>query len=251
MRRYLLLLLSIFCFNLVSAQYCPPLSGKLGEYNSFHVTAGYGVTKMYGDVSNNSDVGYAGTIQVDYQFFPGLYIGLESQFGSLKTNVNSNEDPRQSHNNYLAGGLVLTAHPFLLLSDTKVHRRQLIDVIVESIFVGVGSLYVVNNYDNIYRSLINYSTYGAIDHFDEDGDAVFKSRTRSLIFPSINVGSVIPLNQNSLTKSNILSLVLKAQMNFGRNDLLDGYTPYNSAAVRIQGQSDVYSFYSLGLRYSF
>lgn len=251
MRRYLILFLSICCFNVASAQYCPPLSGKLGGYNSFHVTAGYGITKMYGDVGNNSALGSAGTIQLDYQFVRGLYVGLESQFGSLKTEVKSNADPRQSQNNYLAGGVVLTAHPFALLSNKKFIHRRLVDDIVESIFVGVGALYVINNYDYVYRSIIDLSTYGPIDSFDEDDDPIFKTRTRSLILPSLNVGSVIPLNQNSLSRSNMLSLVLKAQLNFGQNDVLDAYTPYGPNGIVVEAANDVYNFYSLGLRYSF
>lgn len=251
MRRYLILLFGIFCFNVVSAQYCPPLSGKLGEFNSFHVTAGYGITKMYGDVGNNSALGSAGTIQLDYQFLRGLYIGLESQFGSLKTEVKSNAEPRQSQNNYIAGGIVLTAHPFALLSNKSYMHRSLIDNIVESIFVGVGSFYVVNNYDYVYRSITDLSTYGPIDSFDEDDDPIFKTRTRSLILPSLNVGSVIPLNQNTLSKTKMLSLVLKAQVNFGQNDVLDAYTPYGSNGRVIEAANDVYNFYSLGLRYSF
>ncbi|MGN0003657.1 MAG: hypothetical protein ACI35V_09490 [Sphingobacterium composti] len=241
------ILLPFFAFS----QYCPPTSGKLGEYSPFHVTAGYGITKMYGDINNNSAIGGAGTIQLDYQFIRGLYIGVETQFGSLKTEVNSNAEPRQSHNSYFAGGLVLTAHPFQLVAKRNYMHRKLADDILESFFVGVGSFYLINNYDHIYRNVNDPSTYGPIEDFDENQQPIFKTRTRTLILPSLNVGSVIPLTQRSYHNANILSLVVKAQFNFGQNDLLDGYTPYNSNGRVVEAENDVYNFYSLGLRYSF
>lgn len=241
------ILFPFFAFS----QYCPPLSGKLGEYSPFHVTASYGITKIYGDINSNSAIGSAGTIQLDYQFIRGLYIGIETQFGSLKTEVNSNAEPRQSHNNYFAGGFVLTAHPFQLAAKQSYMHRRLTDDILESFFVGVGSFYLINNYDYIYRNVNDKSTYGPVEAYDENQEPVFITRTRTLILPSLNVGTVIPLSPRTYHKSNLLSLVVKAQLNFGQNDLLDGYTPHDSNGRRIETADDVYNFYSLGLRYSF
>ena len=87
MRFYLILFFCICSLAPVIAQYCPPLSGKVGETKRFHITAGYGITQLYGDVNENNAVGSSGTITVDYQFRKGLLIGIESQFGSLITEV--------------------------------------------------------------------------------------------------------------------------------------------------------------------
>ena len=250
MRLFLITIFCVYCSTSIFAQYCPPLSGKIGEKKSFHITAGYGFTKMYGDISNNSALGSAGTIQVDYQLKKGLYVGVESQFGKLKTEVSSNADARQSINDYTAAGVVATIHPFELLAKRRSHLQTATDVFLNSFFVGVGTLYVINNYDQVYRNFNDLSSYGPIEGYDENDDPIFHTRTRSLVLPSLNFGINVPLIYG-YSNDYMLSLVLKGQVNYAQNDVVDAYTPYDSQGVRIQGESDVYNFYSLGIRYSF
>lgn len=248
MRFSLLLSILFFIPSLSIAQYCPPLSGKVGDAKLFHVTVGYGITKLYGDVSANSALGSAGTITFDYQIKKGLFVGIESQFGSLRTEVSESADSKQSHNDYLAGGVRVSFHPFAFFSKNN-YSRSYSDLLLESLYVGVGSLYVINNNDYIFRNVSDYSTYGVIEGYSNSGEPIFKDRTRTLILPSLNFGTVLPLNNQNMNRS--LSLVLMGQLNFGQNDFLDGYTPYDSTGKLIEGANDVYNFYSLGFRYSF
>lgn len=250
----LLLILSVLITTplLAISQYCPPLSDKADGGRQFHITVGYGITRLYGDVNENNALGSAGTIKFDYSFIKGLYFGLESQFGSLKTDAINSAVPRQSDNDYIAGGVVATIHPFEFFSGKKYGRPTFGDLFAESLFIGVGALYVINNYDYIYRDVNNPSTYGVIEEVNEYGYPTFKERTRSLVLPSLNFGTAFPLNyQHNNYRGNVLSAVLKAQINFSGNDALDGYTPYNSDGTLINSANDVYNFYSLGLRYSF
>lgn len=234
------------------AQYCPPLSGKADGGRQFHITAGYGITRMYGEVNDNNTLGKAGTVKIDYSYFKGLYFGLEAQFGSLLTRNMRGTDSRASHNDYLAGGLVATFHPFEFFLDRKFTRPTFSELFLESLFVGVGALYVVNNYDYIYRNVSNLGTYGEIEYIDEFGNPTFKERTNSFVFPSLNFGTALPLNYPyNNNGGNVLSVVLKAQVNFAGNDLLDGYLPYDTKRGALQSANDVYNYYSLGLRYSF
>ncbi len=250
MRILLIISLGICMPFFAFSQYCPPLSGKVGETKLFHITAGYGITKLYGDVKSNNAFGSAGTINLDYQIKKGLLIGLESQFGSLRTEVTNTADPRQSHNDYMAGGLRVLIHPFSFFSKNS-YLRSYSDVLLESLYLGVGSLYIINHYEYIYHNVNDYSTYGMVKGFDSSGDPIFEDRTRTLILPSLNLGSSIPLNNQLLSSGPVLSLVVNGQFNFGRNDALDGYTPYGANGRLSQGKDDFYSFYSLGLRYSF
>lgn len=251
--RHLFILSFLFITPLlVFSQYCPPLSGKADGGRQFHITAGYGITKLYGEVHNNNALGTAGTIKVDYSYIRGLYIGLESQFGALRTESINSGDPRESHNDYIAGGLVATLHPFEFFTDRKYSRPTFGDLFLESLFVGVGALYIINNYDYIYRDVNNLNTYGEIEEINEYGYPSFKERTRSFIFPSLSFGTALPLNyQYNNYRGNVLSVVLKGQINFAGNDLLDGYSPYTSEGNLAKSANDVYNFYSLGLRYSF
>jgi len=250
MRHFLILFFNICCFNIVSAQFCPPLSGKLGETKKYHITAGYGITKIFGDVNQNTALGSAGTVAIDYQIKKGLLIGIESQFGSLRTEVSTTADPRQSHNNYFAGGLRLTMHPFGFFSRRN-YLTSYGDVLLESLYVGVGSLIVSNKYDYIYHNVNDLSSYGMIKEFDSNDHPIFEDRTQSLIFPSVNIGAAVPLNNKMNNNGPILSLVINAQFNMSQNDVLDGYTPYGANGKVMQGANDFYNFYSLGIRYSF
>ena len=252
MRIFAVIFFSFIFFAPVYAQFCPPMSGKVGEKKLFHITAGFGITKLYGDLGDNDALGSAGTILVDYQVKKGLFVGIESQFGRLLTEAsdNFNANAKQSHNNYMAGGFRVTFHPFGFFANKK-YLQSYTDVLLESLYVAAGSLYIINNYDYVYRNLNDFSTYGDIAGRDNNGDIIFSDRTRTLILPSLNVGTVLPLNNTLSNTGPVLSLVANAQVNFGGNDLLDGYTPYDGNGRLIPGNNDMYNFYSLGLRYSF
>jgi hypothetical protein len=250
MRKLTIILFSIIIGNVASAQYCPPLSGKTGEILKFHVTAGYGVTRLYGEVNQNEKYGSAGTILADYQIRKGLMVGLESQFGSLSAGSKQNNNVLETHNNYIAGGVRLTFFPVGFFSKQKIIRNYS-TVLLESMYLAVGSLYVVNNYDYVYRNVLDGRTYGEIAGTDENDNPIFKDRTRTLILPSLNAGLLIPLNNPMSTSSSRISLVLNGQINFGNNDNLDGYVPRTDSGRVVEGKNDVYNFYSLGLRYSF
>lgn len=236
--------------NLTYAQYCPPLVGKLGNDNKFHITAGYGITSTYGDVSENEEFGSAATILIDYQVKRGFLVGLESQFGSLISGSTQNNNVMQSHNNFFAGGFRITFSPYSFFSSKKI-LTSYSSAVLESFYIATGSLYVINSYDYVYRDLNDTKTYGPVSGRDENGNYVFRDRTRTLILPTLNAGTVFPLKSNTSVSGSFLSLVLNAQFNFGWNDLLDGYVPYNTDGTLHQGKNDVYNYYSLGLRYSF
>lgn len=253
MRPLLIIIFCVYCSIDAFAQYskyCPPLYGKIGDKRPYHITAGYGVTKLYGDINNNTAIGSAATLQFDYQVLNGLYIGIESQAGVLRTDVKTTADPRQSENDYLAGGLVATIHPFEMILGSNQRTRNPINGVLNSIFVGLGALYVINNYDNIYRSASDFTTYGPIAAYDQNNEPIFETRTNSFVFPSLNFGLNIPLI-NVYDYEYTLSLIIKGQLNYANNELLDGYVPHDSQGVRYPSENDMYNYYSLGIRYSF
>ena len=249
----LLLIITFLCINYFSVQaqkYCPPLSGKLGGIKKYHINAGFGVTKLYGDIEDKISRSTAGFLGFDYQLIKGLYIGVEGQMGALEQQWRNNTDPRRVRNEYLALGGLVTIHPVEVFSANKrAFRSDFSQNIIESFFISVGTYGVINNYENIYRNLNDLRTIGPISSYDENGDPIFDDRSKSLMLPSVAAGLAIPINKGFGMK-NYVSLLIRGQFNFSNNEYLDGYVPYGNDGFAVQGKNDFYNYFSLGLRYS-
>ena len=259
MRKFLLFIILCLGFTNLKAQlFCPNGYGKYSEnLKKYHVTAGYGVTALYGDVTTSEQFGNAGLVKFDYQIIKGLLVGLEGQFGTLK-NIGDNSDRRYVNNKYKAGGIMLSAHIFdLLLEDRKYTFKSFGENLLDGIYVGVGILGVSNKYSSIFRDDNDYITYGPIEHddngnviYDNNGRILFKEKINSITLPTFNTGIAVPLI-SSYKNNNFFSIVLNAQFNLSNNDELDGYIPSDGSGRNISKKNDVYNLYSAGLRYSF
>jgi hypothetical protein len=249
----LLLLFTFLSATTFAQLYCPPTQGKQSK-TKYHVAAGVGLTFLYGDIEKPNTNGTAGFLAFDYTVIHGLDVGLEGQFGTLEATGDITDD-REVKNKYLAGGIMIKAFPFKLFSKNHYTQSGFGKILKESLYVGVGLLGIVNNYDTVYRSNSDLSTYGPISHYETDVDGssvpVFKKKINSITLPTLNVGLAVPINQMYTTNGRYWSVLLNGQFNFANNDLLDGYMPYDSAGNRVGKKHDFYSFYSVGVRYSF
>lgn len=249
------LVLILVFFGAKAQEGCPTPFGVQNELKRYHVSAGVGLTNLYGDIDKPSTIGKAFFVKGDYQIKRGLYAGIEGQFGSLEA-VASIIDAREVKNNYLAGGLILTFHPFEFFSSGSSSQESVIGVLKNSFYVGVGILGVMNNYDSVYRKndmdvTVPPGHYGPIESDNGTGNPVFKKKINSYTRPTVNVGLAVPINRRYSKSGSYWSALVNAQFNFANNDLLDGYIPYNESFQRIGTKNDMYTMYSLGARYSF
>lgn len=256
MMRSIFSLVLILVFVGVKAQEgCPTPFGVQNELKRYHVSAGVGLTNLYGDIDKPATMGKAFFVKGDYQIKRGLYAGIEGQYGTLEA-VASMTDPREVKNNYLAGGIMVTFHPFEFFSLRQPSRQSIGRVIMDSFYLGVGVLGIINNYDSVYRKsdadvTVPSEHYGPIESNDGTGNPVFKKKINSITIPTANVGFAFPVNRRYLKSGNYWSVLVNGQFNFANNDLLDGYMPRDSSGDRIGTKNDMYTMYSLGARYSF
>lgn len=246
----------ILGFSVVKGQEgCPAPFGMQNEIKRYHVAAGVGFTQLYGDIDKAGTLGRAFFVKGDYQISRGLYVGLEGQFGSLEV-MSTLKDPREVTNNYLAGGIMLTFHPFEFLLSRSVTRPSVGNMLMDAFYVGVGVMGIMNNYDSVYRksdgdAVVPPSNYGPIETDDGTGNPVFKKKINSVTIPTVNVGFAVPINRRYSRSGSYWSVLVNGQFNFANNDLLDGYMPYDAQFNRIGTKNDMYTMYSLGARYSF
>ncbi|ERJ59770.1 hypothetical protein [Sphingobacterium paucimobilis] len=257
----------VFVFVIITVRAqpgCPPPFGVQNELKKYHIAAGVGLTHLYGDIHKAGTLGKALFIKGDYQIKRGLYAGVEGQFGILEAmedNILANSN-RYAKNSYMAGGLMVTFHPFEFFALGNGFQTSALDVLKNSFYVGVGVLGIMNNYkDDVFRDegyyLLDYKgpvppgNYGPIDHYNEKGIPVFKKKINSVTIPTVNIGFAVPVNRRYSKSGNYWSVLVNGQFNFANNDLLDGYMPYDDQFRRIGTKNDMYTMYSLGARYSF
>lgn len=218
-RSSLLLLFTFISTHIFAQLYCPPIQGKRSE-GRFHIAVGVGPTLLYGDLGSPETTGFAGYLAGDYTVIRGIDVGIEGQLGSLQAVGEDISDNREVTNNFKGLGVMVKVFPFRLLTEKKFNRMSFADNLKESLYVGVGVLGIVNSYDSIYHE-----------------------RANSITLPTLNIGFAIPVNQLSTSTGRYWSVILNGQFNFANNDLLDGYD--------VGTKNDFYSFYTLGVRYSF
>ncbi|WP_164108111.1 MULTISPECIES: hypothetical protein [Sphingobacterium] len=254
------LVLILVFFGANAQQGCPTPFGVQNELKRYHVAGGVGMTRLYGDIAQPSTLGRAFFIKGDYQIKRGLYAGIEGQYGSLEATP-SILDRREITNNYLAGGINITFHPFEFFIARNASSQSLTHVIMDAFYVGVGVLGIINNYKLVRRDK-NYGevgyvgpvppeNYGPVESYNDKGIPVFKKKINSYTRPSVNVGLAVPINRRYSKSGSYWSALVNVQLNFANNDLLDGYMPYDADFNRIGTKNDMFSMYSLGARYSF
>lgn len=264
---------------------CPPIAGGFNE-GKIDVTIGAGQTMLYGDINTKSNWGYGLFLRGDYLFYKGFYAGVEAQVGTLNAtgvkDLNSyNWDPREAHNNYFVTMLTATFYPYRFLVDEKDLARKgfLERHILNGFHVGVGAGLVFNHYTFVnhernatdfwdnegnHNRVSDWDINGPHDlvydlGIDESGNEVpvvvgkaYKKKTRSTLFPVIQMGLSIPINKNRSRDGRYLSGVLRTQFNFAVDENLDGYDPLGfDGTRRSNARYDMYNFTALGLKYTF
>ena len=271
-----LLVFSFFAFQTYAQLMCPLPIGKRSKYkaginhtnvfaNKFNITAGAGLNDLYGDLPRKAyDFSYY--LRAEYQFVYGLTFGIEGQLGQFEVPSYYN-DPRYLENDYRSIGAQINIYPGRLLTGKAKSDYDIGTILANSFYFGAGISSLQNNYTKVYRNVNNLLSYGPIET-DNEGEIIYdnigqdgngnpilsprwKTKTNSIILPSINVGLAVPILKSANTSKNHLCFVLNTQFNFSNDDTLDGYMPYGPNGERVGRKNDAYNFYSAGLRYSF
>ncbi len=246
MKQYLFMLFLLMTGTVLYGQLkCPPIFGS-NAVREFHLTAGGGVTHLYGDIDKPGTLGFGAYGRADMTIIKGLTLGGEGQIGSLEA-VASVEDPRELYTNYFNLSTGITVYPFEMADRRRLHKLTFGQKVARGFYAGVSVGYMRNYHRaNNMRDLNNPATYGPPATSNVAIDKKFKERTSSLLLPVLNAGFAIPFRNNLFKRGGYWSAVVNAQLNFSNNDDTDGYVPM----IPANKQNDYYSFYSLGLRYS-
>lgn len=256
----------IICQSSYAQLDCPSPMGVFDGYPKQHITIGVGPTFLYGDISSNKEVGFAIQGKYDYKIAKGLLLGGELQIGNLKargdsTDFNHPSGPRFVNNFYKSIAFNLTLHPFHFFTDDVWGRNlSTTDKLLQGFYIGAGFGLVFNDYKDILRIPDNPATGREVNRVTVDIDpddpsqgqqtiVSYKKKSTSFIAPVINTGIVFPLSPTYNVKVPIWSLVANAQFSLSRDDNLDGYDP--DPQIINNSAYDMYSFYTLGVRYSF
>lgn len=251
MIRTIFLATLIFGISSVKAQKgCPTPFGIQNDIKRYHVAAGVGVTNLYGDIDKSGTFGRAFYVKGDYQIKKGLYVGVEGQYGTVEAMV-SLTDNREVNNTYFGGGLMATFHPFEFFGGKGTSAQgKFVNMVADAFYVGVGMMGIISKYD-VYHNPNMPGTYGPIESFKENGEPNFRNKSSLYTRPTVNAGFAFPINRRYSRSGSYWSVLVNGQFNYTNSDLLDGYTPRDGNMERIGTGNDMYSYYSVGARYSF
>ena len=201
--------------------------------SSFHKIsfgAGAGITRSYADLpeKNNAAAVY-GT--VDYQFTPFISLGLEVQQGQIKGGQNE-VDPygRRFKNDYRA----ITLNGKLALGSIVDYKNNPLFNHIKGLYVGTGFGFIQNRVNELLRGIEN---------------------APEQVYIPYNKEPVIPLNigMNYFFPDRYGQYRLVANINVQSNITIgEGMDGYDITTVTFRnGKPDIYSFFSLGIKYNF
>lgn len=254
---------------------CPPITQSGQGAQRFDISAGVGLTLLYGDIKANNNQAFAGFLKGDYKIYKGFYAGAEAQFGKLHAEGINNLylpekwDPRKVDNSFFSLGINATVYPYrFFVNERDLVRKSAFERIVLNGFnIGLGAGLLFNNYKYVNRDHVYPDADGVpfdigegiingphILQRDDLGNEVkkYSKKEKSTILPRLNLGFSIPLNKYTTYNNYYYSLVINTQFNFSNNDYLDGYDPFTSSGVRPnRAKNDMYNFTNIGVKVTF
>ena len=190
------------------------------------IGAGAGSALAFADLQKKT-LSFAGYGTFDYQFSPYINLGLEMQKGELAGgDILFDPHNRQFINSYLSASLNLKISLGEFISDYQ--RRNDFLNIISGLYGGVGLGIIKNKISNVRYYDIYY--YPGEDKSTEE------------IVP-FNLG--INFNFPDKWGYTRYGVNINLQSTIAIGEGMDGYTP------TVNGKDDIYSFFSVGIRYQF
>ena len=208
------------------------------NFYKFSIGAGAGVTQSFTEVKKH-DFGIAGYGTIDYLLTPFISIGLEAQKGQINSGDYRNlNDNRQSINSYMAGSI----NGKIALGEFADYQRSGLARTLRGLYLGAGIGAIRNNITGIIRIDNNKP--------DTEGEVPYRypgeNLSKEIYFP-LNLG----INFYFADREDFYRYVLNFnyQGNITLGEGLDGYD--NTAETHKSGKPDIYTFFSVGLKYNF
>ncbi|WP_255431196.1 hypothetical protein [Pedobacter sp. N36a] len=203
------------------------------QTNFYKISAGggFGVTQSFTDLKKHA-FGLAGYGVIDYYFSPFISAGLEGQVGQINGgDVKTDAAGRQFINSYKAFNL-----------NTKFGLGTLIDFrqggftnTIKGLYLGAGIGAVMNSVNNVRNSSA-----------EQENPYPGTDKSTDLVVP-INLGINFYFPDRSGYCRYILNFNYQSSLTLGEG--LDGYD--NSSVNFKTGNADIYTYFSLGMRYQF
>ncbi len=196
------------------------------------IGAGAGVTQSYTDVAKH-DYGLGAYGAFDYHFTPFLSLGLEGQMGEINGgDVYTDPNSRQFINQYKTFAL----NGKVYLGSLINYQRSGFANVIKGLYAGAGMGVVMNKMRFVVR-----------ESLDASGN-VFpgKDSSKDLLVP-LNLGIAFNfMNRYGYYK---YGLNFNYQTNITLGEGLDGY---DDSPIRFKtGNPDIYTYFSVGLKYHF
>jgi len=189
------------------------------------IGAGAGGTLAFADLEKKT-IAFAAYTTIDYYITPYLSLGLEGQKGELAGgDILFDANNRQFINSYITGTINLKLSVGEFIPDYQ--RKIPFYNFLSGVYGGVGLGVIKNKISNVRYYGENY--YPGEDTSTEE------------IIP-LNLG--FNVNFSDQWGYNRYGINVNLQTTFDFGEGLDGYTP-------TKGKSDIYSFFSVGLKYRF
>ncbi|SHG80618.1 hypothetical protein [Pedobacter caeni] len=209
-------------------------AGAQSNFYKISAGGGFGVTQSFTDVKKHS-FGLAGYGVVDYYFTPFISAGIEGQMGQINGgDINNDPGKREFINSYKA----FTFNGRIALGALIDYQKGGISNTLKGLYVGTGLGLVINS--------VNRSP---IPNDDQTKPIVYypgKPESKNILFP-LNLGINLYFPDRSGFTRYILNVNYQGNLTIGEG--LDGYD--NSSVTFKSGNPDIYTYFSVGLRYQF
>ncbi len=200
------------------------------SFYKLSVGGGAGITRSYADLhEKNYATAVYGT--ADYLFTPFMSLGLEVQQGTIKGGQNKiDRYGRRFTNNYRA----LTLNGKLALGTFVDYKSNALMNHFKGLYVGAGFGFIQNRVDELLRGIENAP------------EQVYVPYTKEPVIP-LNIG------MNYFFPDRYGQYRYVANINFQSTIVVgEGMDGYDSSIITFRnGKPDVYSFFSLGIKYNF
>lgn len=210
---------------------CLSTSQAQSNFYKIGLGAGAGITQSFADVYKK-DFGSAFYGTADYYFTPFLSLGLEAQQGTIKGgDVNTDPHGRQFKNNYRA----LNLNGKLQLGALVDYQHSRFANAIKGLYAGLGIGAIQHRHRNPIRTREGDNYYFPGKDFSKE------------IFAPLNIGINFYFPDFSGTYRYVLNANYQTNVTFGEG--LDGYD--DSIRTLKSGNPDIYTYFSIGLKYQF
>lgn len=223
--------LSAFLLSFALSIPALPTSAQSNFYK-LSIGGGAGITQSFTEVKEHA-FGIGGYGSLDYMFTPFLSIGLEAQMGQINGgDYKTDPGNKQFTNSYKA-----------VSANGKIYLGSIIDNDYSSLYNTIKGLYIAGGIGKMKNDV----TYVVPVEIDNNSYFVQRTSPSSSVFFPVDLG----INYYFANFAGFYRYAVNVnyQANITLNEYMDGYD--DSKVTFKGGNPDIYTFFSVGLKYYF